>query len=70
MPDEQAADAATVVRAMTRELRAGRQVPATPQHQELIAAIKDFTTTMAAQTGTTTPTRTPLPYQQHQSQQR
>lgn len=55
MPDEQAADAAKLVRTMTHDLRAGRMVPATPQHQELIAAIKDFTTIMNERAATTAP---------------
>lgn len=57
MPDEQAADAAELVRTMPHDLRAGRKVPATPQHQELVAAIKEFTATIDAQTDMTTPTR-------------
>lgn len=41
-PEEQAREAAEVVRTMAHDLRAGRKVPATPQHQELVAAAKDF----------------------------
>ena len=70
LPDEQAADAAKLVREMTRDLRSGREFPATPQHQELIAAIKDFAALMDARTATTAPAYAPLSRQQRRAQQR
>ena len=70
LPDEQAADAAKLVREMTRDLRSGRDFPVTPQHQELVAAIKDFADLMDAHTAATAPTYAPLSRQQRRAQQR
>lgn len=66
MPDEQAADAAKLVREMTHDLRTGREFLVTPQHHELVAAIRDFATLMDAHVATTTP----LSRQQRRAQQR
>lgn len=69
-PSEKAAEAAAVVREMTRDLSAGREFPVTPQHQELIAAIKDFADLMDVHTAATAPARAPLSRQQRRTQQR
>lgn len=70
LPHEQAADAAKLVREMTRDFHSGREFPVTPQHQELIAAISDFADLMDARTATTAPARAPLSRQQRRAQQR
>lgn len=70
LPHEQAADAAKLVREMTRDLRSGREFPVTPQHQELIAAIKDFADLMDAHTAATQPPAASLSRQQRRAQQR
>lgn len=70
LPHEQAADAAKLVRTMTRDLRSGRDFPVTPQHQDLIAAIKDFADLMDAHTAATAPASAPLSRQQRRAQQR
>lgn len=70
LPHEQAADAAKLVREMTRDLSAGREFPVTPQHQELIAAIKDFADLMDAHTAATQPPAASLSRQQRRAQQR
>ena len=70
LPDEQAADAAKLVREMTRDLRSGRDFPVTPQHQELVAAIKDFADLMDARTAATQPPAASLSRQQRRAQQR
>ena len=70
LPHEQAADAAKLVRTMTNDLRSGREFPVTPQHQDLIAAIKDFADLMDAHTAATAPTYAPLSRQQGRAQQR
>lgn len=70
LPHEQAADAAKLVREMTRDLSAGREFPVTPQHQDLIVAIKDFADLMDAHTAATQPPAASLSRQQRRAQQR
>jgi hypothetical protein len=70
LPHEQAADAARLVREMTRDLRTGREFPVTPQHQELVAAINDFADLMDAHTAATQPPAASLSRQQRRAQQR
>lgn len=70
LPAEEAADAARLVREMTNDLRAGREFPMTPQHENLVAAIKDFADLMDAHTAATQPPAASLSRQQRRAQQR
>ena len=48
MPDEQAADAAKLVREMTHDLRTGREFLVTPQRQELVTAVYELSKALNA----------------------
>lgn len=47
-PAEEAADAAAVVRAMTRDLRESREFFVTEQHQELVSSVREMATVLDA----------------------
>lgn len=52
---EELTDAARVVREFTAALRTGAQIPITPEHRELIAAMREFSDLIAAQTAPAAP---------------